>query len=494
MRTTITAALAASSVLALGQGRASAQAELHEQVDLTPHDGAFEVGVFAGAFIPSEDHEFYDWQEAMHEELAAVGPDLGLRLGYYPLKYVGIEGEADLLPFGTDSGSGALLWGVRAHVIAQFPARVTPFVLGGGGAMGVSSDRTALASDVDKVAHFGAGAKYQVNRWLGLRLEGRLLRAPAVEEDTGTNHFAVLAGASLTLGGGGATSAPRAIDSDQNVVTAVDTDKDGMLDDVDKCPADAETVNAYEDDDGCPDSVPDRDGDGVSDAVDTCPDQPEDVDSFEDTDGCPDLDNDGDGVTDASDRCPTESGPAENRGCADTDRDSDGVVDRIDNCPEEAGTEANHGCKTKQLVVLTQTQLKILDKVYFKTNKSVLDKRSNRLLDQVAAVLINHPEIQRVRIEGHTDDVGPDERNKDLSQRRAEAVVSYLGDKGVAPERLEPVGFGEEKPIATNKNEGGRSQNRRVEFNIVDTPAPTGDRSGSETVRPAGGDGTLLPP
>jgi hypothetical protein len=199
MRTSIGWTLASVSLLALGQGRAVAQDSVDNHAAPTPSDGAFEAGVFAGGFFPSEDHEFYDWETATHEELDAVGPDLGVRLGFYPLRYVGIEGEADLLPFGTESGGRALLWGARAQVVAQFPARVTPFLLAGFGAMGVSSDRTDLDSDVDKVGHIGIGTKLAVNRWLALRADGRMLRAPAAGTDEGTNHFAFLLGASMTL-------------------------------------------------------------------------------------------------------------------------------------------------------------------------------------------------------------------------------------------------------------------------------------------------------
>ena len=94
--------MAAVSVLALSQGRAAAQVEVEEQAELAPTDGQFEIGLFAGGFFAAEDHEFYDWESATHEELDAVGPDLGIRLGFYPLRFIGIEGEADLLPFGTE--------------------------------------------------------------------------------------------------------------------------------------------------------------------------------------------------------------------------------------------------------------------------------------------------------------------------------------------------------------------------------------------------------
>ena len=181
-------------------------------------------------------------------------------------------------------------------------------------------------------------------------------------------------------------------------------------------------------------------------------------------------DRDSDGLMDAVDQCPDQSGPAENRGCPDTDLDEDGVIDRVDNCPDEKGTEKNYGCKEKQLVVITRTSLKILDVVYFETNKATIKKRSHKLLDNVAAVMSKHPEIKRIRVEGHTDDKGDDAYNKELSQKRAESVRAYLVGKGIPEDRLEATGFGEEKPIAENTSSKGRAQNRRVEFNIVDAP------------------------
>ena len=181
-------------------------------------------------------------------------------------------------------------------------------------------------------------------------------------------------------------------------------------------------------------------------------------------------DRDGDGLMDAVDQCPDQAGPAENRGCPDTDLDEDGVIDRVDNCPDEKGSEKNYGCKEKQLVVITRNQLKILDVVHFETGKARIKSRSHKLLDNVAAVLGKHPEIKRIRVEGHTDDKGDDAFNKDLSQKRAESVRAYLVGKGIGEDRLEATGFGEEKPIAENTSSKGRAQNRRVEFNIVDAP------------------------
>ncbi len=244
----------------------------------------------------------------------------------------------------------------------------------------------------------------------------------------------------------------------------VDSDGDGLLDQLDACPQEAETVNQIDDADGCPEV--DRDGDGLLDQLDTCPAEPEDADGFADTDGCPDPDNDADGVPDGTDRCVDQPGVAANGGCPDADRDGDTVVDRLDNCPDEAGDVANQGCKGKQAVVITATGFEITESVFFKLNKAVIEKRSYKLLRNVAAVLKNHPEVTSITVGGHTDDQGDDAYNKDLSQRRAEAVVAFLAKEGVTVERLKAMGYGEERPLQDNGTKAGRAANRRVEFTI----------------------------
>src|SRR5690606_23025872 len=323
---------AGAALIGLTSSASAQEVAVGERAELAPSAGRVELGLYAGGFFPSESHEFYDYRDTRQEPLEAAGPELGIRIGYFPLRFLGIEGEAELLPFGTDSGSSALLYGLRAQIVAQIPARFTPFVLGGLGTMGVSSDQSVLSSDADTVGHLGVGAKFQASRWLSLRLDGRYLRAPEAGTQTGTNHFAVLAGLALTLGGSPPAPAPALpvdgdgdgiVDSDDRCPAEAgnppdgcpptDSDGDGLMDDVDRCPTEAETVNGYEEDDGCPDEVPDRDGDGMPDAANSCIDQPEDMDGYEDSDGCPDSDNDGDGVVDASDRCPGDKGPAENR-------------------------------------------------------------------------------------------------------------------------------------------------------------------------------------
>jgi len=132
------------------------------------------------------------------------------------------------------------------------------------------------------------------------------------------------------------------------------------------------------------------------------------------------------------------------------------------------GPASNQGCpeKERQLVIITSGKLIIKEKVFFATAKATILPRSFALLNNVAQVLRDHPEIQLVRVEGHTDAQGGREYNVSLSQRRANSVKDYLIHQGVDGIRLQAKGFGPDKPADTNKTDAGRSNNRRVEFVI----------------------------
>jgi outer membrane protein OmpA-like peptidoglycan-associated protein len=249
---------------------------------------------------------------------------------------------------------------------------------------------------------------------------------------------------------------------------AGDKDGDGLLDNVDQCPAEPEDKDEWKDEDGCPD--PDNDGDGLADAVDKCPNEPEDADSFEDDDGCPELDNDKDGLADAVDKCPNEPEDMDSfeddDGCPDPDNDKDGIADADDKCPLEPGIPPD-GCPKKyNLVVVTEKKIELKQTVFFDTSKATIKPVSFPLLNDVAAALRDNPKLV-VEVQGHTDGQGDDTFNKKLSQRRAESVRTYLTGKGVEAARMVPVGYGEDVPIADNRTSDGRSQNRRVEFVIT---------------------------
>ncbi len=118
-------------------------------------------------------------------------------------------------------------------------------------------------------------------------------------------------------------------------------------------------------------------------------------------------------------------------------------------------------------VVVTKEKLQLTEKVFFDTGKATIQQRSYGLLDDVAAALKDHPEVQKVIIEGHTDNKGGAAKNLALSKARAESVRKYLVTKGVEKKRLAARGFGAKRPVADNKTEAGREENRRVEFVIA---------------------------
>jgi outer membrane protein OmpA-like peptidoglycan-associated protein len=214
----------------------------------------------------------------------------------------------------------------------------------------------------------------------------------------------------------------------------------------------------------------DTDGDGLYDDEDACPTQPEDKDNFQDADGCPEPDNDQDGILDPADRCPLEpedkDGWEDVDGCPDPNNDNDRLLDPQDKCPNEYA-ETEDGCPKKyQLVVVTDKKIELKQTVYFDFNKATIKPVSFPLLNEVAQALKDNPSL-RVRVEGHTDSRGNDGYNLKLSQRRAESVRTFLISAGVAPDRMEPRGFGETVPIADNRTDAGRAQNRRVEFIII---------------------------
>jgi len=280
-----------------------------------------------------------------------------------------------------------------------------------------------------------------------------------------------------------------------------DKDKDGLNDDEDMCPLEAEDVDEFQDDDGCPDT--DNDSDGLVDSVDRCPDDAEDMDEFDDGDGCPDPDNDMDDVLDVDDACPLEPGTVELNGCAKPpDSDDDGVLDDVDECPDVPGPVEIYGCPDTdsdlvpdfrdkcpdeprpdgedlaysdgcpKRVFYTGTELKITDKVQFGSGSSRLAASSFGLLNEVADLLKANKWIKKIEIQGHTDGQGSNAGNLSLSQRRAESVKTYMQGRGIPAALLVAKGYGEEKPISSNRTSIGREKNRRVEFAVLKQSKP----------------------
>ena len=230
-----------------------------------------------------------------------------------------------------------------------------------------------------------------------------------------------------------------------------DTDGDGIEDSKDACKDVAGPVEFN----GCPDT----DGDGVADNLDACPE----VAGLATFGGCPDTD--GDGVQDKEDKCIDVKGPKENGGCPWPDRDGDGVLDKDDRCPDVAGTVANNGCPE-----VTEEAIKKLNDyaktILFDSGKASFQQQTFPVLQAIVAILKEYPNAN-FSIEGHTDSDGKDAANQTLSENRAAAVKNYLVENGIAASRLSSAGFGESKPIDTNKTKAGKANNRRVEVKLV---------------------------
>ena len=111
--------------------------------------------------------------------------------------------------------------------------------------------------------------------------------------------------------------------------------------------------------------------------------------------------------------------------------------------------------------------IEIREKIQFQKSKADILPESHNLLDEIVSVIQSNPDITKIAIEGHTSSEGSEDFNRDLSRRRAQAVLKYLTDKGVAADRLTSNGFGPDRPIASNDTEADREKNRRVEFNIT---------------------------
>jgi len=230
----------------------------------------------------------------------------------------------------------------------------------------------------------------------------------------------------------------------------LDGDQDGVVDRLDKCPGTAE--DAPVDRSGC---ELDCDGDGVINSKDNCPRTPAGAEV--DAQGCV-LDTDGDGVTDSHDRCPETPADAQvdAQGC-ERDSDGDGVLNAADLCPHTvAGAEVDvTGCEREQPILLRG--------VNFHYDTANLTPEAMNILDGVARSLLSYPEI-RLEVAGHTDSSGDDAYNLELSQRRSEAVRTYLISKGVNADMFSARGYGEERPVESNATAAGRAENRRVEL------------------------------
>ncbi len=475
-----------------------------------PQRPDIEAGLILGTTLDLEQWDLQTTPDGS-DSPSLFSPQLGLRGTWWVIDYIGLTAEVAYLPHTSELSDGfnhAMSWRAGG-MIAPFPGwKYEPFLSGGWGVYhNIAGSR---GTDVDQRSDYGIGLRFvpgQAERTL-LQFDVRHVITDGHEEFGLNNNLEVLAAAQWTFGG------------EPEEVPPADRDGDGIIDDRDACP-DTPGIAAFEgcpdtDSDGIPDAqdkcpdtpgieqfegCPDTDNDGIPDAKDQCIEEPEDKDGFEDEDGCPDPDNDNDKILDAQDKCPDEAetynGIEDEDGCPETDRDGDGLLDPVDQCPDEAetynGNKDDDGCPDgDQTVIITKTEIKILEQIFFDTGKATIKPRSFPLLDTVATVLVQNPQITRIRVEGHTDDVGKEEMNLQLSRDRAASVMKYLGEHGVAPERLESEGYGESKPLCEKMDEllknkrknkkaiaDCRATNRRVQFQVSEIDGKPIDASSS---------------
>lgn len=422
---------------------------------------AWEVGFFAGAAWINSRHNLQDMSRVTPtggHRLFDTSPHWGIRGGFYPYRFAGIEAELGIIHTATQGDDAtATILTPRGHVVFQLPyARLVPFVLAGGGFFAMT--QSSMGKDTDPAIHFGGGVKLALTDRVTLRADirntllqkNRLL--PGVENGDVINNVEFLGGISMTFGRTESRPVP------------VDSDGDGVPDDVDRCPN--EPANTA---DGCPLPPPaDQDHDGIPDDQDRCPTEPEDGFPPEPKDGCPNKDLDRDGILVPDDKCPEVAGVAPD-GCPPKDSDGDGIIDSEDKCPNQPetknGFEDEDGCPDelpKEIAKFTG----VIKGINFDFGKATLRPNSFPLLDDAVKVLTQYPKL-RLRISGHTDNQGSKEVNQKLSEDRAAAVKTYLVEKGVEQARVETRGVGPDEPLEDNKTEAGRAKNRRIEFQVL---------------------------
>ena len=248
--------------------------------------GPIEVGVVTGGHGFADDVELgvEDW---MPEPGPASSALLGVRLGLPVARRFAVEGELVVVPTTDDVvGDAATVFAARLQGVAYLTrGRVRPFVVAGAGVIGVRGGAPQLDDDVDRALHWGGGVRIGLTRALAARLDLRHVIVPGRTTRGATSDGEIQLGLTWTFG-----AAPPAravvVAAPPPSVVARDRDGDGLIDGDDRCPADAEDLDAFDDADGCPD--PDNDGDQLADLVDHCPLVAESINGWNDDDGCPD--------------------------------------------------------------------------------------------------------------------------------------------------------------------------------------------------------------
>jgi OOP family OmpA-OmpF porin len=420
-----------------------------------PQAGDMEIGIFTGLMSVSPAHNLNSTSLA-GQPYATPAYEAGARFGYYPLAWLGLEGEfmSGLGKFASDLSSmnPALtsnmgeVFAIRGHFIGQIPLwSIVPFALVGGGLLGATSQAQGYHAGGE--VYVGGGVKIPFSENFGLRVEFR----ENFHNRTGDAYGGIAGSEEGLLGavfkwGRSAPPPP---------VPKPDQDRDGVPDAVDQCP----DVGALTEN-GCP---LDTDGDGVVDPDDYCPREAGKTEN-----GCPDLDEDKDGVMLPCDLCPEEKGEAPS-GCINRDPDGDGIMGEDDKCPTEPetknGYEDKDGCPDEVPKEVEQFTGKI-EGIWFALGKATIKPESDKALQAAADILKKYPSV-RLEVTGHTSSEGDPAFNQKLSEERAQAVVDWLVKAGVPADNLVARGAGSSDPIGDNKTQAGRVSNRRIEFKLL---------------------------
>ena len=374
-----------------------------------------------------------------------------------------------LFPSDQGGGKGSLIGpGLRVE-----PVRFGGSVLFAGGHLGLGQTSSIARFAFD----LNVGFDFRVSRRGALGPFVRYGQMVATSSDGGDDAKFLTVGLSLGWEPWIAGAAPlaQAAPAPPPPPAPKDSDRDGILDPDDRCPQEAQGATPDPKRPGCP--FRDADGDKTSDDEDRCPTLAAGPNPDPERPGCPDGDDDGDGVPNHQDLCPKQPAglnpDGSQRGCPLADSDHDNVPDLYDACRDKPGAPSadpkKNGCPG--LVVIEAGAIRILRPVYFATNKDRILPRSAPVLKAVAAALKATPAIRKLAVQGHTDEQGTPDLNLDLSTRRAASVKRWLEENGIESDRLSSEGFGDTRPVASNKSRHGRAANRRVEFVIVDPPA-----------------------
>jgi outer membrane protein OmpA-like peptidoglycan-associated protein len=482
-----TLALAAAAATSAILAPRAANAQILERFALR---GEFGVGTMISEYQ----------RDTLHENVMIQGSG---RLGFSIIDMLAVQASFTSWYAPNDFGGGqqySVLGGLRFEPRI---GRVGRLFVDANVGLGQTVRLSRLSFDI------GLGFEFAATRWLALGPVVRYAHLFATEQDYPSDGNFWTGGLSVSLR---VPPPPARSDSDNDGVLdpddlcpAVpmgdhpdparrgcplrDTDRDAVFDPDDLCP----TVPAGDHPDparrGCPEG--DSDHDGVLDHADQCPTTPAGEHPDPERAGCPDGDDDADHVLTHTDQCRTEPAgvhpDAARPGCPAPDRDHDTVPDPTDACPDQPGAPSpdprRNGCPG--LVRIENGQIRIMQPVFFATNRDVILPRSNAVLRAVADALRASPEIRRVSIEGHTDDVGNDAANLDLSQRRANNVMAALITDGVEAARLEAHGYGETRPLVQGTTRPARAANRRVEFHIIDPAQPAASGTPASSAAPA---------